>query len=176
MCEQIRTRTRHWTMLRYWVLVFSIESKLENKLVVSLSCRLGIARDTKVWIIIKKKWVRTNSHSSVEVKWIVVGRHFSLKTRPQFKTHESLGNNKNMVSGFDRTQNQDLLCYAINQAIKESGAVELTVTARRSWVSCKPIGKVVSIEEEEYTLLGAITKQNQWRHRSSYVCCSDSDL
>jgi hypothetical protein len=29
---------------------FSLESKLENKLVVSLCCRLGIARDTKVSI------------------------------------------------------------------------------------------------------------------------------
>jgi hypothetical protein len=48
MYEQIRTRTRHWSMLRYWLLVFSLESKLEYKLVVSLSCRLGIARDTKV--------------------------------------------------------------------------------------------------------------------------------
>jgi hypothetical protein len=37
-------------MLRYGVLVFSVESKLENKLVVSPSCRLGIARDTKVSI------------------------------------------------------------------------------------------------------------------------------
>jgi hypothetical protein len=55
MCEQIRIRTRHWSMLRYWLLVFSLESKLENKLVVSLSCRLGIARDTKVSI---KKNVR----------------------------------------------------------------------------------------------------------------------
>jgi hypothetical protein len=35
MCEQIRTRTRHWSMLRYSLLVFSLESKLENKLVVS---------------------------------------------------------------------------------------------------------------------------------------------
>jgi hypothetical protein len=51
---QIRSRTRHWTMLRYSVLVFSVESKLENKLVVSLSHRLGIARDTKVSIIKKK--------------------------------------------------------------------------------------------------------------------------
>jgi hypothetical protein len=50
MCEQIRIRTQHWTMLRYRVLVFSIESKLENKLVVSRICRLGIARDTKVSI------------------------------------------------------------------------------------------------------------------------------
>jgi hypothetical protein len=50
MCEQISTRTRHWSMLRYWLLVFSLESKLENKLVVSLRCRLGIARDTKVSI------------------------------------------------------------------------------------------------------------------------------
>jgi hypothetical protein len=50
MCEHIRTRTRHWTTLRYWVLVFSVESKLEKKLVVSLSCRLGVARDTKVSI------------------------------------------------------------------------------------------------------------------------------
>jgi hypothetical protein len=50
MCEQIRTRTRQWAMLRYGVLVFSVESKLENKLMVSLSCRLGIARYTKVSI------------------------------------------------------------------------------------------------------------------------------
>jgi hypothetical protein len=34
-------------MLRYGVLVFSVESKLETKLVLSPSCRLGIARDTK---------------------------------------------------------------------------------------------------------------------------------
>jgi hypothetical protein len=37
-------------MLRYWLLVFSLQSRLENKLVVSLSCRLGIARETKVSI------------------------------------------------------------------------------------------------------------------------------
>jgi hypothetical protein len=55
MCEQIRTRARHWSMLRYWLLVFSLECKLENKLVVSLSCRLEIARDTKVSI--KKNWL-----------------------------------------------------------------------------------------------------------------------
>jgi hypothetical protein len=47
MCEQMRTKTRHWSMLRYRVLVFSVESNLENKLVVSLSCGLGISRDTK---------------------------------------------------------------------------------------------------------------------------------
>jgi hypothetical protein len=53
MREQIITRTQNWTMLRYWVLVCSVESKLEIKLVVSLSCRLWIARHKGV--IIKNK-------------------------------------------------------------------------------------------------------------------------
>jgi hypothetical protein len=43
-------------MVRYWLLVFSLETKLENKLVVSLSCRLGIARDTKVSIKKNQLW------------------------------------------------------------------------------------------------------------------------
>jgi hypothetical protein len=58
------TRTRHWSMLRYWLLVFSLESKLENKLVVSLSCRIGIARDTKVSIQKKKVLTYQNGRSA----------------------------------------------------------------------------------------------------------------
>jgi hypothetical protein len=67
MCEQIRTRTRHWSMLRYWLLVFSLESKLENKLVVSLSCRLGIARGTKVSI--KKRIKRNKKNNFSELRF-----------------------------------------------------------------------------------------------------------
>jgi hypothetical protein len=57
-------------MLRYWLLVFSLESKLENKLVVSLSCRLGIARDTKVPI--KKKVSTYLSLRSAKKKKVVL--------------------------------------------------------------------------------------------------------
>jgi hypothetical protein len=48
-------------MLRYRVLVFAVESKLENKLVVSLSCRLGTAKGTKVPLNKKNKKIRGNA-------------------------------------------------------------------------------------------------------------------
>jgi hypothetical protein len=48
------------------ILGFSVESKLENKLVVSLSCRLAIARETKVSI--KEIIVKNSGYFTVNSK------------------------------------------------------------------------------------------------------------
>jgi hypothetical protein len=53
---QKKAKTREADSFRNMKIKISYKSKLENKLVVSLSCRLGIARDTKVSI--KKKHLK----------------------------------------------------------------------------------------------------------------------
>jgi hypothetical protein len=101
MCEQIRTRTRHWTMLRYWLLVFRVESKLENKLVVSLSCRLGIARHTKVSI--RKKMSQSHNGNKSRKDWA------GIKPIPP-----GSDNNTTNHLGYGMTESLENVSYCLN--------------------------------------------------------------